>query len=433
MPFDPNLAITLARFAWDAYNAYWSDEQFFIGYRNLDGTWQQHYDRDAWLRSNGYQLIVNPNAPSRDQQYFGIVGRLGDAVVVAFRGTDTWNDIAIDAVGGGVIIDDKPRISFPFSTWTVGSTTVWAHSGFLTAYQGLQTSVRATVKTLFDGDGSLAKLYVTGHSLGGALATLCAIDLANALAGDPHVPRPRLWTYASPCVGDQALATLADSQTLESYRLNQYSNDWVTWVPSRGWTPAWMQWYNAGRQGPEPSPKFVAFVHVGTSVLIQTAAWFPSSHLMTNYYLGCQQLLSGTGNPLLPPDTAVTSLTVRIKTRDSLGAGTDNDVFIRLMGVTWGPLDNPGNDFEQGSIGTYDLFATWPEKIPPNPKVRDLTSMGLHLGDGIFYFSVYTMAWDPEWVEITVNGIVLTQIVFISGTLTWSTSRDVTVPIHLSP
>ncbi len=430
MPFDPQVALQLTRYAWDAYYAYWTDDQFTVGYRNLDGSWQQAYDQQNWLTRNNYQLIVNPNGASRDAKYFGIVATTADSVIVAFRGTDTLNDIAIDVVGGGIVTDSMPRISFPFSAWTPRATVVWAHSNFLTTYAGLQASVRQTVKALFDGDPQLTKLYVTGHSLGAGLATLCAVDLATALAGDSRVPAPRLWTFASPFVGDQQLVTAANASTLESYRINQI-NDWVVTVPSRGWTPDWMLWWNGGKHGPEPSPKFVPYAHVGSPIPVDTQAWFPGAHLMTNYYLGCQQLPAAFGNRQLNPTDAVTSLVVRIRTRDSLGGGTDNDVFISLLGVQWGPLDNPGDDFEAGSVGTYDLFAAFPTKIPPNPHVSDLTSIGLHLGDGIFYFSVWTMAWDPEWVEITVNGIVFATATILSGTLTWSTSRDLLIPIYL--
>jgi hypothetical protein len=428
--FDPQTALRLIRYAWDAYYAYWTDAELTVGYGNLDGTWQQAYSQQAWLDRNGYRLIINPDGADRSTKYFGIAGTTADAVIVAFRGTATYNDFAIDALGGGV--GDGGRISFPFATWALGSSAVWAHASFLDTYRGLQACVRSLVRALFDGNPALTKLYVTGHSLGGALATLAALDLATTFADRPRVPRPRLWTYASPLVGDQRLAAAVNAATLESYRISQVS-DWVTGVPTRGWTPAWLDWWKGGQHGPEPRPKFAPYAHAGDPVPVDTQAWFPGSHKLPSYYLGTQQLLAAAGNPQLRPHDAITSLVVRIKTRNSLGGGTDNDVFIRLLGVSWGALDNPGNDFEAGSVGTYDLFAMFPARIPPNPRVADLTSLGLHLGDGVFYFSVWTMAWDPEWVEITVNGIVFTTVRFSSGTLTWSSSRDVVVPISVAP
>ncbi len=45
-------------------------------------------------------------------------------------------------------------------------------------------------------------LYVAGHSMGGALATLCAIDLKFAFG----IPDVRVYTYGSPRVGNDIFA-----------------------------------------------------------------------------------------------------------------------------------------------------------------------------------------------------------------------------------
>jgi nuclear pore complex protein Nup85 len=55
------------------------------------------------------------------------------------------------------------------------------HSGFLTAYDSVKVKVLRLVDQL-TADASEDRpwdVYVTGHSLGGALATLCAYDLAG--------------------------------------------------------------------------------------------------------------------------------------------------------------------------------------------------------------------------------------------------------------
>ena len=49
-----------------------------------------------------------------------------------------------------------------------------------------------------------APIYVVGHSMGGAVATLCALDLLFTFQLDPG--RVRLYTYGSPRVGNQAFA-----------------------------------------------------------------------------------------------------------------------------------------------------------------------------------------------------------------------------------
>jgi nuclear pore complex protein Nup85 len=55
---------------------------------------------------------------------------------------------------------------------------VHVHKGFMHAY----SSVRPVLLQLLGkmvADGKLWRVYVTGHSLGGALATLCALDLSS--------------------------------------------------------------------------------------------------------------------------------------------------------------------------------------------------------------------------------------------------------------
>jgi nuclear pore complex protein Nup85 len=63
----------------------------------------------------------------------------------------------------------------------VSDKELMVHSGFLTAYDSVKVKVLRLVDQL-TADASKDKpwdVFVTGHSLGGALATLCAYDLAG--------------------------------------------------------------------------------------------------------------------------------------------------------------------------------------------------------------------------------------------------------------
>jgi Lipase (class 3) len=62
------------------------------------------------------------------------------------------------------------------------------HEGFLQAYDSVHQQILSTVDEIVnDGSGERWWVMVTGHSLGGALATLCAYELAirRYTAGPP--------------------------------------------------------------------------------------------------------------------------------------------------------------------------------------------------------------------------------------------------------
>ena len=107
----------------------------------------------------------------------------GDAqtiVVIALRGTRTWQEwindaeavpVAFGTLGGTV------HAGF-FADYTVGTNGLVSSKPFNERAPGsLAAQVAAYVSQLPQGDDSLP-LYVTGHSLGGALAALCALDVA---------------------------------------------------------------------------------------------------------------------------------------------------------------------------------------------------------------------------------------------------------------
>ena len=59
--------------------------------------------------------------------------------------------------------------------------------GFLKAYDSVRAKVMAVYDEVMGSEPHLWQACVTGHSLGGALATLCSYELANRRCRQPSV------------------------------------------------------------------------------------------------------------------------------------------------------------------------------------------------------------------------------------------------------
>jgi len=137
------------------------------------------------------------------------------AVVIAFRGsgdTFAWMQDALvirrrfDVVGNGATV----------------------HSGFYNAWKAAKDGVAESVSQLLAQYAGYT-INVTGHSLGAAVASMIAVQLARQY---PSVT-VNLFGISEPRVGNAAYATALEEQTnLNAYRLEQ-ANDFVGNFPKR--------------------------------------------------------------------------------------------------------------------------------------------------------------------------------------------------------
>ena len=113
----------------------------------------------------------------------GFIASDDKSVYVAFRGTSSFTDLMTDIrIGSRKCMDDK---SGPLG-----------HRRFVSALNTVYDSVEAKIKLLL---GKKA-LYVTGHSLGGALATLTTYRLSHR-----KLAKPIQYVYGCPPVGAKAV------------------------------------------------------------------------------------------------------------------------------------------------------------------------------------------------------------------------------------
>ena len=161
-------------------------------------------DVTAWAATNGF-LVTGLPANAFDTQ--GVIATKGDAVVLAFRGTEPrqLKDWAVDA--------QAVRLGAAGLTGTV-------HIGFVRALDAVWAGVESTVRK---HAAAGKKLWITGHSLGGALAVLAACRLSDL--------RPGVYTFGQPRVGDEAFADTYQSRIGERYFRFINDRDIVARVP----------------------------------------------------------------------------------------------------------------------------------------------------------------------------------------------------------
>jgi triacylglycerol lipase len=162
---------------------------------------------------DGYRLVAcfTAKAFGGAKERFGYVAESADRIVIAFRGTDSKADWVSDAVAR--------QIDYKFAP-LAGQT----HCGFTRIYSSARKQILAILKSL----SPAKKLAITGHSLGGALATLCAADKAVY----SRIQSPETYTFGSPRVGDPTFASVFNRRPVVSWRVyNMF--DLVPLVPPR--------------------------------------------------------------------------------------------------------------------------------------------------------------------------------------------------------
>ena len=120
---------------------------------------------------------------------FAISARAGSTIFVSFKGTSETEDWAYNVI--------YFRAEFTTQEWNLPGQQphLWVHKGFLTYYSGVKHQIFNHVDRMMKKSPA-SEIHVSGHSLGGAMANLGAVDLA---AKYPNV-KVALWTFGAPRV-----------------------------------------------------------------------------------------------------------------------------------------------------------------------------------------------------------------------------------------
>jgi hypothetical protein len=132
------------------------------------------------------------------KQCFGLVDRAagtagyivaGDEMIcVVFRGTEDE-------------LDWRTNFRMQFIVLQGGANV---HAGFFQAYLGIREELFKSIKQLVSKDMPPRPIYITGHSLGGALAMMAAAELSNHDDRDVRDRIAACYTFGTPKVGDRS-------------------------------------------------------------------------------------------------------------------------------------------------------------------------------------------------------------------------------------
>jgi hypothetical protein len=182
----------------------------------------------------------------------GMVLASDAAIVVVFRGTRLQVHSLLDAAEIVLLNQDDLWIDGQFFP-AVHRAGGKVHTGFLRAFAEISDRLDAIVAARRPDQA----LWLAGHSLGGALATLAAAHLGrDAVQG--------LYTYGSPRVGDAAFASVLP---VASNVRHVHRDDWVATMP----------------------PEFLSYVHAGT---LHPVTGSPSRDVLNDFTTGLKELAS---------------------------------------------------------------------------------------------------------------------------------------------
>ena len=191
-----------------------------------------------------HSLTMMINEHKMDIQCF--LRRYNDVLTITFRGSDSHRDW-------------KTNLSFFKKTVPYGNnqSKIRVHSGFLNAYK--TPVVRDRLHKTITPDINFIK--INGHSLGAALAVLCAVDLQY------HFPELDIETYLFGCprVGNREFVHSYNKRVTKTVRVEN-GNDIVTKLPF-----SLMNYHHVG-----------ALIHIGKTRL--PFVYSPLDHYPHKYY-----------------------------------------------------------------------------------------------------------------------------------------------------
>lgn len=201
--YDTRVAITLAKAAYLVYEhehfiedivRYWVKPNHYPDYRRIDD------DKEFVLAVMRYNAQMKQDKAqaniqfkffdSRDRDTQAFAFRLDHRIILAFRGTQQLRDWLTNAD----FVQANLQSFGSLDAVKLGQV----HNGFQNGWRSIYRQVSKTLQKWCDAEPDInMEIWVTGHSLGGALATLAATSLK-----EQGIPVTKLYTFGQPRTGN---------------------------------------------------------------------------------------------------------------------------------------------------------------------------------------------------------------------------------------
>jgi Lipase (class 3) len=231
------------------------------------------------IYANDLATDMNPGRGD-DEVSIGLICQAngtGD-VVIAIRGTEGIDEWIHDA--------EFLQVTCPFLPGA-GRT----EDGFTAMYNSLRTAVAPGSPSVVNALATLpfkqavTSLTICGHSLGGALVTLLALDVA----ANTTFKNPTVYSYASPRTGDPSFADTYNQVVKNTFRIANR----VDLVPMLPLPPSYQHVHTLSELNP------IRFLPLPPKILVNLTV--PCAHSLDTYlYL----LSLNSGGPVIPLDPA---------------------------------------------------------------------------------------------------------------------------------
>jgi triacylglycerol lipase len=180
---------------------------------------QEVYQKPVPTQFHGISNPVWISKPATDTQCAILPN--GSQITIVFRGSDSAIDWTTNfdtdqqqaefdqQIIRQVIVADQDREqSYPYSG--VSSSGAEMHQGFSNAYFSVRKDIHDYLK-----QHPVSQVTVTGHSLGGALAILCGVDIQYNFAS--QLQKLEVYTYGAPKVGNKGFRDSYNRRVPESF------------------------------------------------------------------------------------------------------------------------------------------------------------------------------------------------------------------------